>query len=262
MVRALQAEANRCHGPYPYIYTLKIARRERACVPPLQWQQSPLPHTSTPELNGRPGRPAWRLWAASLTALPPTAGLSKFEQAVRLYTEALELDRDHAVLYSNRSASYLAMKEFDKALADGRTAVAHRGDWARAHYRCGAALQALQQVEESRAAFTRCLELDPADEAARLNLFLLTYGEGADAAAPAAVLESAGSVPAEPEAKAAAPDSRVDSLHDAFTSSVSGAPCQRVGCCPCAGWPLLSSPPLCPQELQKLPRSSKRAQLA
>lgn len=65
------------------------------------------------------------------------------------------------MLWSNRSASHLSLRQPELALEDARTAIACNIEWARGHYRVGCALQALQRHKEAAAAFDRCLELDP-----------------------------------------------------------------------------------------------------
>jgi len=39
-------------------------------------------------------------------------GQKKYDQAAVKFTEAIELDRSNAILYANRAACYLALKQF------------------------------------------------------------------------------------------------------------------------------------------------------
>uniref|UniRef100_A0A8C4T7A7 Tetratricopeptide repeat protein 28 n=1 Tax=Erpetoichthys calabaricus TaxID=27687 RepID=A0A8C4T7A7_ERPCA len=41
-----------------------------------------------------------------------------FTGAIRLYSEVLEADSQNCILYSNRSAAYIKVHEYDKALSD------------------------------------------------------------------------------------------------------------------------------------------------
>ncbi|RXM95856.1 Tetratricopeptide repeat protein 28 [Acipenser ruthenus] len=41
-----------------------------------------------------------------------------FHTAIRLYTEALEADPQNCILYSNRSAAYMKIQEYEWALED------------------------------------------------------------------------------------------------------------------------------------------------
>lgn len=52
-----------------------------------------------------------------------------FEEAVLLYTEAIGLDPNNHVLYTNRSAVYIKTKQFALALDDGRKATELQPKW-------------------------------------------------------------------------------------------------------------------------------------
>ena len=52
-----------------------------------------------------------------------------FEEAGLLYTEAISLDPNNHVLYTNRSAVYLKTKQFDLAFEDGKKAAELQPNW-------------------------------------------------------------------------------------------------------------------------------------
>ena len=58
-----------------------------------------------------------------------------FEKAVSLYSEAIQLDPNNHILYSNRSAAYIKMGHFSKALKDAIKAKELSPDWPKAYYR-------------------------------------------------------------------------------------------------------------------------------
>jgi len=109
-----------------------------------------------------------------------------YSLAVELFSDAIEwlvLSPDSAMdnavakagvdssslhlLYSNRSAAYMALKQPQEALNDAERVVQLRPDWPKGHYRRGAALEALLQFPEAASAYAAGLERDPNDPSLR-----------------------------------------------------------------------------------------------
>ncbi|XP_022086210.1 tetratricopeptide repeat protein 28-like isoform X4 [Acanthaster planci] len=86
---------------------------------------------------------------------------SDFERAIRLYTEALVLDPANHILYSNRSAAHMKLKQYEKALHDAAKARELNPKWSKAYYRQGTALQCLGRHADALAAFSSGLAQDP-----------------------------------------------------------------------------------------------------
>mmetsp|Transcript_27266 Transcript_27266/g.78301 ORF Transcript_27266/g.78301 Transcript_27266/m.78301 type:complete len:1355 (-) Transcript_27266:95-4159(-) len=70
----------------------------------------------------------------------------------------------NAVLFSNRSLAFARQRNWDAAVADGRTAVAASSTYPKAHYRLGTALLGVGQNEQAYSAFAKGLKLSPEDE--------------------------------------------------------------------------------------------------
>lgn len=86
---------------------------------------------------------------------------NKFEDAIKYYTEAINLDNTNHVLYSNRSAAYAKANKYDLALKDAEKTVEIKPDWAKGYSRKGSALAYLGRLDESIKAYEDGLKFDP-----------------------------------------------------------------------------------------------------
>lgn len=59
------------------------------------------------------------------------------------FTQAIAIDPQNHVLYSNRSAVYAAQSEYQKALEDAEKSISIKPDWAKGQLRKGAAYRGL-----------------------------------------------------------------------------------------------------------------------
>ncbi|KAI0520584.1 hypothetical protein KFK09_008060 [Dendrobium nobile] len=94
----------------------------------------------------------------------------RFEEAIRYFSEAIDLAPTNHVLYSNRSAAYASLNRYAEALADGRKTVEIKPDWSKGYSRLGAAHLGLGNHEEAIAAYQKGLDLDPNNEALKSGL--------------------------------------------------------------------------------------------
>jgi len=51
------------------------------------------------------------------------------QKAVELFTQAIELDPQNHILFSNRSGAYAGLKDFQKAFEDANQTVTLKPDW-------------------------------------------------------------------------------------------------------------------------------------
>jgi len=93
-----------------------------------------------------------------------------FDEAARLYSEAIEADPSNHVLWSNRSASYANLGEYEKALTDAEKAIECKPDWAKGYSRKGLALAYLQRHEEAIKTYEEGVRLDPSSAALKEGL--------------------------------------------------------------------------------------------
>ncbi|VEU38527.1 unnamed protein product [Pseudo-nitzschia multistriata] len=95
-----------------------------------------------------------------------------FKTAIDQYTKAISLDPEFVVLYSNRSAAYLANGESSKALKDARKCLELDASFTKGHSRLAAALMALKRYEQAKASYQHVLEKDPKNAAATRGIEL------------------------------------------------------------------------------------------
>eukprot|EP00882_Tetradesmus_deserticola_P034138 GHRQ01039064.1.p1 GENE.GHRQ01039064.1~~GHRQ01039064.1.p1 ORF type:complete len:104 (+),score=43.54 GHRQ01039064.1:265-576(+) len=76
-----------------------------------------------------------------------------YDEAVKLFSEAIELDPSNHVLFSNRSAAEASLQHYAAALKDAKKCVELKPDWPKGYSRLGAAHYGLQQWEDAIKAY-------------------------------------------------------------------------------------------------------------
>lgn len=76
------------------------------------------------------------------------------------FTQAIALQPDNHILYSNRSAAYASKKEWDNALKDAEKTTEIKPDWAKGWGRKGAALHGAGDLVGANDAYEEGLKLD------------------------------------------------------------------------------------------------------
>ncbi|KAL1921890.1 uncharacterized protein VTP21DRAFT_10532 [Calcarisporiella thermophila] len=93
-----------------------------------------------------------------------------YKDAVAEYTRALgvvqvlpgmQQSDFSALLFSNRSASYFAMRCYEEAQKDADQVIRIRPEWAKGYFRRAEALMQLSRVEEAVSHYRKALDLDP-----------------------------------------------------------------------------------------------------
>lgn len=111
----------------------------------------------------------------------------KFDEAIQCYSEAIKLDQNNHVLYSNRSAAYCKCGKYNEALTDAEKTVSLKPDWAKVsllilyfdiagkqwhlilwfcfkgYSRLGSALYSLGRLEDAAKAYENGLKYDPSN---------------------------------------------------------------------------------------------------
>lgn len=84
-----------------------------------------------------------------------------YHEAIKHFTKAIDLNSEDHVFYSNRSACYACLEEYDKALVDAQICVDINPDWAKGYLRRGLAEFYLKKHDQSEKTYKKGLELEP-----------------------------------------------------------------------------------------------------
>ncbi|KAL9993050.1 putative Heat shock chaperonin-binding, tetratricopeptide-like helical domain superfamily [Helianthus debilis subsp. tardiflorus] len=93
-----------------------------------------------------------------------------FTDAIKHFTDAINLAPSNHVLYSNRSAAYASLNQYSDALSDAKKTVDLKPDWAKGYSRLGAAYHGLKQYDDAVSAYKKGLEVDPNNETLKSGL--------------------------------------------------------------------------------------------
>mmetsp|Transcript_50225 Transcript_50225/g.104826 ORF Transcript_50225/g.104826 Transcript_50225/m.104826 type:complete len:522 (-) Transcript_50225:496-2061(-) len=84
-----------------------------------------------------------------------------FDEAIDLFSKGIALDENNHVLYSNRSASYAGIQDFENALKDATKCIQIKPDWGKGYGRQGAAYHGLGDLKAAEASYRKGLEVEP-----------------------------------------------------------------------------------------------------
>ncbi|KAK0762041.1 hypothetical protein N5P37_004841 [Trichoderma harzianum] len=86
-----------------------------------------------------------------------------FDDAIDKFTQAIALQPENHILYSNRSAAYASKKDWDNALKDAEKTTEIKPDWAKGWGRKGAALHGKGDLLGANDAYEAGLKHDPSN---------------------------------------------------------------------------------------------------
>ncbi|KAM9987449.1 hypothetical protein ACTFIZ_005181 [Dictyostelium cf. discoideum] len=87
-----------------------------------------------------------------------------YNTAVKCFDQAIELDPSNHILYSNRSASLLALDKNEDALTDAKKAIELKPDWSKGYLRETNALYKLGRFPEAEKSAEAGLKIDPTNQ--------------------------------------------------------------------------------------------------
>jgi len=88
----------------------------------------------------------------------------KYIEAIKHFSEAIELQPENEAFYSNRSAAYLKNGDLAEALTDAEKCITLKADWGKGYSRKGAALYAAKDFGKAVAAYAAGLAIEPESE--------------------------------------------------------------------------------------------------
>lgn len=84
----------------------------------------------------------------------------EFDEAIALYTKAIQVDPNNAVYFANRAAAHMKLQNYSAAVSDSREAVRIDRNYVKGHYRLGLALEGESHVDEAVLVLEEALKVD------------------------------------------------------------------------------------------------------
>ncbi|KAJ5580222.1 Heat shock protein (Sti1) [Penicillium hispanicum] len=106
-----------------------------------------------------------------------------YPTAVEKFTQAIGLEPENHLLYSNRSAVYSAQNEYQKALEDAEKAISIKPDWSKGYARKAAAYRGLNDLLAAYEAYEEALKIEPGNDQAKAGLAATQRAINAEATA-------------------------------------------------------------------------------
>ncbi|XP_078484755.1 small glutamine-rich tetratricopeptide repeat-containing protein beta-like [Ciona intestinalis] len=94
----------------------------------------------------------------------------KFDDAIDLYTKAIEIDSQNAVYYCNRAAAQTGRQKYDMSLTDCKRSLEIDPKYSKAFSRMGLTYSKMEMYDEAIKSYKKALELDPENEGYKKNL--------------------------------------------------------------------------------------------
>lgn len=88
----------------------------------------------------------------------------KYEEAIQMYTKAINIDPRNPIFYCNRAAAFIRLNNFDRAIADSNLSLRYNPRYSKAFVRLGDAYFRLDKFKEAADAYQKALEIEPENE--------------------------------------------------------------------------------------------------
>lgn len=94
----------------------------------------------------------------------------KFQEAYDYYTQAIQIDDNNAIYYSNRAAALSKLGKHQESVKDCEEAIEIDPNYSKAYGRMALAYASLDDHRKARDSYLKAVELDPSNESYRNNL--------------------------------------------------------------------------------------------
>jgi len=84
-----------------------------------------------------------------------------YSSAVIHFSDAINLKPNYHLLYANRSACHIALKQYEYAFADAKRCIELKPDFARGYYRKAIAEESMERYNDAVISYEQALKLDP-----------------------------------------------------------------------------------------------------
>eukprot|EP00285_Hemiselmis_virescens_P013539 CAMPEP_0173391192 /NCGR_PEP_ID=MMETSP1356-20130122/17702_1 /TAXON_ID=77927 ORGANISM="Hemiselmis virescens, Strain PCC157" /NCGR_SAMPLE_ID=MMETSP1356 /ASSEMBLY_ACC=CAM_ASM_000847 /LENGTH=574 /DNA_ID=CAMNT_0014348765 /DNA_START=109 /DNA_END=1833 /DNA_ORIENTATION=- len=85
----------------------------------------------------------------------------RYQDAIDAFTEAIKVDATNHVFFSNRSASYAGLEDYEHALEDAKKCVSLKPDWGKGYGREGAAFHGMGMLDKAKESYKKGLKVEP-----------------------------------------------------------------------------------------------------
>ncbi|KAJ5273843.1 Heat shock chaperonin-binding [Penicillium angulare] len=106
-----------------------------------------------------------------------------YPTAIEKFSQAIGIEPENHILFSNRSAVYAAQAEYQKALDDAEKAISIKPDWSKGHARKGAAYKGLGDLLAAHDAYEEALKIEPENAQAKSGFSAVQRAINAEATA-------------------------------------------------------------------------------
>jgi stress-induced-phosphoprotein 1 len=109
---------------------------------------------------------------------------NRFDEAIDYYSQAIKIDSNNHVLFSNRSAALVKAKKYTEALEDAEQCIKINPNWSKGYSRKGNAFEFLGRLSDAKTAYEAGLKIDPTNDQLKQSLNNISQSSSSDGDQP------------------------------------------------------------------------------